>query len=121
MMVEVVNKFILWSFLGELAIGEEMWICTCLISMHSFSSEGGSRKNRHIALHVPGQFKEKNCTEQKWYFLFYLFYFILVFTGLLYRAQTFCNLSQRTNRFILEASQSKTLYSYSQKLLAMVT
>lgn len=39
--------------------------CKCL-SMHSFSSEEDLReKKRRIALHVLGQFKKKNCTEQK--------------------------------------------------------
>lgn len=49
--------------------------CKCL-SMHSFSSEEDLRETRHIALHVLGQFKKKNCTEKKMIFfiLFILFY-----------------------------------------------
>lgn len=73
-------EFILWSFLGELALGEEMWTVSVYLCI-LLALRKIWEKKRRIALHVLGQFKKKNCTEQKWYFLFYLFYFISVYTG----------------------------------------
>lgn len=102
-------EFILWSFLGELALEEEMWtvsVYLCILLALRKIWEG--KKN------VLGQFKKKNCTKQKWYFLFYLFYFISVYTGCIvmyHKLRHSLPLYNKSNKF-----QFKSLYSYSGEL-----